>query len=48
MYKPILGKELKIVDPNIHTPEEIKNACARDLIHYGVNWHDKIAEYMTG
>lgn len=48
MYIPILGKELKIVDPNIHTPEQIKNACARDLIHYGVNWHDKIAEYMTG
>ena len=48
MYIPVLGKDLQVVDPEQHTPEQIKNACARDLIHYGKNWHDKIADYMIG
>jgi hypothetical protein len=45
MYKNVY-KDLQIANPKQHSHEEIKNATARDMIHYGRNWHEKMAEYM--
>lgn len=44
-YRAIMP-ELQIVDPKKHTPEQIMDATARDMIHYGRNWQRCITNYM--
>ena len=43
--KAIIPK-LETVNPKKHTKEQILDSVARDKIHYGHNWHRKIAEIL--